>query len=386
MTDSLPLEGIRVLDFTTLVPGPLATLMLAEAGADVVKVERPGGGDEMRSYEPRLGLDSANFAILNRGKRSVTVDLKDADSVRGLIAALDDFDVLVEQFRPGVMTRLGLGYETVAERHPGLVYCSITGYGQDGPRSRVAGHDLNYVAEAGLLGQVAVDGAPVLPHALIADIGGGSYPAVINILLALLRRERTGRGAHLDIAMAEGVYPFLYWALAQGFADGSWPRPGDNLVTGASPRYNLYRTADGRHIAAAPLEDRFWTAFCDVIGLEESLRDDAADPAATTTGVRALIAQEPSSVWADRFAERDTCCCVVRTLVESVRDPQFEYRDVFARSVAAAGDPGLEIRALPVAIDRGLRRSAPRLDAPALRPEPYEHGPLALARECHDAA
>ena len=157
------------------------------------------------------------------------------------------------------MDRLGLGYEALRTVNPGLVYCSISGYGQSGSRAGVAGHDLNYVAETGLLSLASsADGTPVVPAALVADIGGGTYPAVVNILLALLRRERTGEGAFLDIALADNVFPFLYWAIGNGLAAGQWPSPGGDLVTGGSPRYNVYRTTDGQFVAAAPLEDRFW--------------------------------------------------------------------------------------------------------------------------------
>ncbi|HYM57306.1 MAG TPA: CaiB/BaiF CoA-transferase family protein, partial [Solirubrobacteraceae bacterium] len=202
-----PLEGLKVLDFTSLLPGPLATLVLAEAGADVTKVERPGMGDDMRTYVPKFGVDAVNFALLNRGKRSVQIDLKAADARARMHALVERADVLIEQFRPGVMERLGLGPEAAHAINPRVIYCSISGYGQRGPLSDRAGHDLNYVAETGLLGlSRGADGEPVLPPALVADIGGGSYPAVINILLALIERERTGRGARLDIAMTDNVF------------------------------------------------------------------------------------------------------------------------------------------------------------------------------------
>ena len=179
-----PLEGIRVLDFSTLLPGPLATLMLAEAGAEVIKIERPPIGDEMRTYVPSIGRDSLMFAQLNRGKRSIAIDLKAPGSVERLMPLLRSTDVLVEQFRPGVMTRLGLGYETLRELNPRIVYCSLTGYGASGPKADKAAHDLNYVAESGMLALVPRPGeAPSMPPTLIADIGAGAYPAVINVLL-----------------------------------------------------------------------------------------------------------------------------------------------------------------------------------------------------------
>src|SRR5688500_15799560 len=247
-----PLEGIRVLDFSTLLPGPLATLILAEAGAEVIKIERPGRGDEMRSHTPRFGTDSVNFALLNRGKRSIAIDLKAPDAVATLRPLIESADVVVEQFRPGVMDRLGLGYESLREINPRLVYCAITGYGQHGPKADVAAHDLNYVAESGMLSLTkGADGAPVLPAALVADIAGGSYPAVVNILLALCARDRTGLGCKLDIAMADNLFTLMYWGIGNGLAAGEWPQPGGDLVTGGSPRYNIYRTRDDRFLAAA---------------------------------------------------------------------------------------------------------------------------------------
>ena len=243
----LPLSDVRVLDMSTLLPGPLATLLLAEAGADVLKVERPGIGDEMRSYTPKLGESSANFALLNRGKHSVAADLKDPSGKARIFALACEADVLVEQFRPGVMKRLGLGYAEISEANPGLVYCSITGYGQNGPDAQRAAHDLNYMAESGLLDLVRdEEGNPPLPPVLAADIAGGAYPAVINVMLALRAREATGHGTHLDIAMRANLGTLAYWVQATHAASGAWPRPGGELVTGGSPRYRIYGTADGR--------------------------------------------------------------------------------------------------------------------------------------------
>jgi len=257
-----PLAGVQVLDFSSLLPGPLTTLLLAEAGAEVLQVERPPRGDEMRSYVPRLGPSSANYALLNRGKRSAAVDLKDPVSVDRLLALGAETDVVVEQFRPGVMGRLGLGYDAFRAVNPGIVYCSITGFGQAGPAAGRAGHDLNYLAESGLLGTV-VDGRgdPHLPPTVIADIAGGTYPAVVNILLALFRRQATGEGCHLDVGMTPNLSTLAYGYLATHAGSGSWPVPGQDLLTGGSPRYRIYRTSDGRHVAAAPLEDRFLGAL-----------------------------------------------------------------------------------------------------------------------------
>ena len=345
-----PLSGIRVLDFSTLLPGPMATLMLAEAGAEVIKIERPGKGEDMRHYEPRFAPDaSAQFAMLNRGKHSMALDLKSPEAIQHLLPFVSAADVLVEQFRPGVMDRLGLGYEALSAINPRLIYCSITGYGQEGPSADVAAHDLNYQADAGLLGIAAgSDGAPVVPSALIADIAGGSYPAVINILLALRLRDATGRGAHIDIAMTDGLLPFLFWGIAMGASQGRWPRPGGELLSGGSPRYQIYRTADGRHLAAAALEDKFWANFCDAIELPQALRDDSKDPAATRKAVAELIAQRSAADWQARLAGRDVCCNLVKTLEEAMRDPQFQARGAFRRSVVTQDD-ALPAISVPVA-------------------------------------
>lgn len=362
----IPLDGVRVLDFSTLLPGPLATLILAEAGARVLKVERPGRGDEMRSYVPKFGEDSVNFALLNRGKQSIEVDLKSSEGKERLRTLVRSTDVLVEQFRPGVMDRLGLGYADVSRIKPDIVYCSISGYGQDGPRSGVAAHDLNYVAEAGLLDLTrGAGGAPVLPQALIADIGGGAYPAVMNILLALLRRERSGEGAYVDVSMSDNVFPFLYWAMGNGTAAGAWPEPGGELVTGGSPRYNIYRTSDGRYLAAAPLEEKFWRRFCDLIGLEEELRDDARDPRSTISAVAERVAREPADYWRERFEGEDVCCSVVSSVREAMQDEHFKARGLFDREVED-GTGGRGIPALPLPVSPGFLRPERRLGYPAL--------------------
>jgi crotonobetainyl-CoA:carnitine CoA-transferase CaiB-like acyl-CoA transferase len=355
---------VCVLDFSTLLPGPLATLLLAEAGAEVIKIERPGRGDEMRAYVPRLGADSVNFALLNRGKRSLAIDLKSAGAVERLRPLIERADIVVEQFRPGVMDRLGLGYEALKAINPRIVYCAITGWGQSGPKAQTAAHDLNYVAESGLLGLAAGnDGAPVVPAALVADIAGGTYPAVMNILLALRERDRTGVGCRLDVAMADNLFSFMYWAIGNGIAANQWPRPGGDLVTGGSPRYNVYRTADGRYLAAAPLEQKFWETFCDLIGLDAGFRDDAGREAAVRAEVARIVASRDAADWQRTFAGHDVCCSIVATMQEALADPHFAARGVFERTLVAQGR---SIPALPVPIDARFRHSETQAGYPAL--------------------
>jgi len=358
-----PLAGVCVLDFSTLLPGPLATLLLAEAGAEIIKIERPGAGDEMRSYQPRFGPSSVNFALLNRGKRSVAIDLKAPDALARLRPLIARADVVVEQFRPGVMDRLGLGYEALSEINPRIVYCAITGYGQTGPKAQLAAHDLNYAAESGLLGLGAgADGAPIVPPALIADIAGGSYPAMINILLALRERESSGRGRKLDVAMADNLFTFMYWALGNGLAAGDWPRPGGELVTGGSPRYQIYRTSDGRFLAAAPLEQKFWENFCEAIGLEAEWRDDGSDARGTREAVARRVASRTAEAWSTALAGKDVCCAIVASVEEALADAHFQARGLFAQQLIAAKRA---ICALPVPIDPAFRRTA-ALGYPAL--------------------
>ena len=348
-----PLDGLLVLDFSTLLPGPLATLILAEAGAEVIKIERPGG-EVMRRYRPRWGAESVNFAMLNRGKKSLVLDLKqDADRAR-LRPLLERADILVEQFRPGVMDRLGLGVEAVRAINPRMIYCSITGFGQTGARRGIAAHDLNYIGETGVLSlSMGPEDRPVVPPVLMADIAAGAYPAVLNILLALRERDATGKGRTLDVAMADNLFPFMFWAIGNAQAAGLWPGNGGDLVTGGSPRYRLYPTSDGRVLAAAPLEQQFWNAFVEVVGLAEEWRDDSADPEGTGAAVAALVAAKPASYWEERIRGVDCCCSIVRSLEEALADPHFRERGLFAERLG--NEEGAEMPALPMPIDRAFR-------------------------------
>ncbi|MCG8563286.1 MAG: CoA transferase [Hyphomicrobiales bacterium] len=350
----LPLSGLRVLDFSTLLPGPLAGLLLAEAGADVIKIERPGGEDGRR-MKPNWGDVAATFAFLNGGKRSVAIDLKQAGARERLLPLIESADILIEQFRPGVMARLGLGYEELCVLNPRLIYCSITGYGQDGPLAGRAGHDLNYQGEAGILAlNTGAPERPQVPPVLAADIAGGSYPAVMNILLALRQREHTGRGLHLDIAMTDNLFAFAFRALAGGWAGGDWPRSGTGLLTGGSPRYQLYPTADGALLAVAALEDRFWDTFCEAMELPDDLRLADAPPDRVIDAIRTLVSCEPAAHWADLFERVDCCCSIVRSLAEAVTSPHFQARGLFDYSLRQGDLEGLG--ALPVPISRELRR------------------------------
>jgi alpha-methylacyl-CoA racemase len=359
-----PLEGVLVADFTTLLPGPLATLMLAEVGAEVIKIERPGGED-VRRFPPFKSGQSASFAILNRGKKNLTADLKNEKDKAEVWALVERADVLVEQFRPGVMERLGFGYDAVRARNPRIIYCSISGYGQQGPRRAEAGHDINYIAATGLLSLAPgpLD-RPTVPPGLIADIGGGTMPAVMNILLALLGRAKTGQGTYIDIAMADAMFTFAWYALATYHTSGRNPGPGELRHNGGSARYRLYPTSDGKIVACGALEQHFWLAFAKAIGLSEQFIDDERDVNATAEAIRKIIAAKPAAHWKPIFAQADCCVTIMATLEEALSDPHFIERGLFAWKIASPDGGTMPALPLPIApqfrIDEEVR-AAPAL-------------------------
>ena len=358
-----PLSGLLVLDFTTLLPGPLASLMLAEAGAEVIKIERPGGED-MRRFSPHVDGESAPFALLNRGKQCLVLDLKNETDRAKLIPMIKRADILIEQFRPGVMARLGLAYDEVRTINPRLIYCSISGYGQSGPRVEEAGHDINYIGNTGLLDlQPGPIDRPVVPPMLAADIAGGSFPAVINILLALRARDQSGQGCHLDIAMTDTMFTFGWYALALGSASGKFPKPGEMWLVGGSPRYQLYPTKDGKIVACGAIEQKFWLAFTAAIGLAAAFVNDARDPQATRDAIAILVMARTSDEWRPIFAKADCCATIVMPLEEAVRDPHFVERGLFAHSVETSGKT---LPALPLPIAPQFREVPGAKKAPPL--------------------
>lgn len=331
-----PLSGLRVLDLTRLLPGPVATLHLADLGAEVIKIEDTGAGDYARTLGPgaveanAAGRDSPLFRLANRNKKSLRLDLKQAAGVDVLLRLAADADMLFESFRPGVADRLGIGYEAVRAINPRLVYCAITGYGQTGPWAQRAGHDLNYIATAGVLDQIGTaDGAPAIPNLQIGDLLGGSLAALVGALAAVIGAKATGQGSYVDIAMTDAVLAHNIFPLL-AMQDEGQPLPrGEDFLTGGVPSYGVYRTADARYLAVAALEPKFWQVLCDVI----ERPDLAASGLATgSEGERVrrelatLIVSQPLACWKEKFAMADCCVTPVLRLDEAMMHPQMVAR------------------------------------------------------------
>ena len=336
----LPLQGVRVLDLSRLLPGPYASWLLASMGAEVLRVEGPTSPDYTRAMPPVVDGLSAFFRVLNRGKRSIVVDLKQDAGREIVLDLVERSDVLLEQFRPGVLDRLGLGPAALAARKADLIVCSITGYGQTGPRAQEAGHDLNYEALSGLLWMSGHAGGrppnPPIPHADLA----GSMNAVIGVLGALLHRQRTGEGSRLDVSMTESVgalaAPFLAgWSLGQERAAGR----GGDVLTGAMAQYRTYACSDGEYLAVGALEPKFFARFAAALGHPEwagLLPMPGPHQAPLIAEVEAVIATQPRDHWAELL--RDVDCCVTPVLhpAEAMREPQFTERDAVGRAGEAA--------------------------------------------------
>lgn len=365
---SKPLEGFRILDLTRLLPGPALTMHLADLGAEVIKVEDTGEGDYMRGFPPLArnadgATVNAAFENINRGKRSICLDLKQPQGRDLLLRLVDTADALIEGFRPGVMDRLGVGWQALHARNARLVFCSLTGYGQTGPLAMKAGHDLNYCAMTGVIDQNRAAGQPAMPNLQIGDLLGGTLTTLSALLAALLGAQRTGRGCRVDAAMTDGL--LVHHIFPHGDLDaGRAPVAGSTLLTGGAPCYRIYPTADDRHLAVGALELKFWQAFCDAAGLAE-LRErhwalglapgsEAAED--VTRQVAARIRQKTRAEWEAIFAEVDACVTPVLTPAEALAHPHHRARGLVHRrgSVTAVG-PLAAIDGLRIAETRAPR-------------------------------
>lgn len=331
------LTGIRILDLTRLLPGPFATLVLADLGAQVDKIEDPGMGDYTRHTPPMIGAAGAAFHALNRGKRSAVLDLKSDKGRAAFERLLPRYDVVFEQFRPGVLARLGLGHERLLELAPKLVICALTGYGQDGPLRDRAGHDLNYLARAGLVGLAGpADDKPAIPPFQLADISGGMW-SVIAILAALYERQRTGKGAILDIAMLDSVVPFATITLSK-LLGGEMPARGAELLTGGIAPYDTYLTKDGETMTLGALEPKFLMKFCAMNGIEVDMSAVLPGPhqAEIKRRFAQVVATKTRAEWEAFNAEHDTCLEPALRPDELLGDAQIAARGLFFEGKAGA--------------------------------------------------
>lgn len=310
----------RVLDLSRLLPGPYCSCILADFGAEVVKIEQPGGGDWLRHMPPLANGESILFQALNRGKKSLTLNLKSEAGRAIFLQLVETADVLLEGFRPGVMERMGLGYETLAEANPRLVYCSLSGYGREGPYQQRAGHDLNYIGLAGFLNLTGSrDSPPTIPGAPVADLTGALW-VTVGILLALLARERTGLGQRVDGSFLGAALACLPVALAQHAGKQPVER-GSSDLTGGLVCYHIYETGDGRYMTLAALEPEFWTAFCQAAGREDLIEQQFAPTIPGETAyeeLRALFRTRTRQEWTELLSEADGCCEPMYALEEAL--------------------------------------------------------------------
>jgi crotonobetainyl-CoA:carnitine CoA-transferase CaiB-like acyl-CoA transferase len=335
------LSDLIVLDLSRHLPGPFATLMLADLGAKVIKIEDPQGGDVVRWSPPFINGTSALFLQLNRNKRSLTLNFKVPQARQAFIRLVQKADIVIESFRPSVTQRLGIDYPTLQALNPRLIYCSITGYGQDGPLRDRAGHDLNYVARAGVLGlNTDANGTPVLPSVQIADLASGSLPALVQILAALHARERSGEGKYIDVSMADGALSLLPVAFSHIMA-GEPVGVGEKMeLNGQFPFYNIYRTADGKFLALAAIEPKFWENFCRAIERPDLISQHFAtgtEQQKLFQELRGTLASRSQSDWLQAFEGIDVCCEPVQSLEEVVSDKHFLHRGMVQECGDAVG-------------------------------------------------
>ena len=324
------LQGIKVLDLSRLLPGPFGSMVLGDLGAQVDKIEDTSGGDYLRHMPPLIGDHASMFLTLNRNKRSAVIDLKKPAARDAFLAMVKHYDVVLEQFRPGVLDRLGLSHAALRAANPRLVICALTGYGQTGPLAKRAGHDLNYIARAGVLGFQGPEGAPPqVPGMQIADMGGGLW-CVVGILAALAERARTGAGSIVDIAMIEASMGFALGGFGASFS-GVAPARGNDALTGGIAPYNTYESRDGKYVTLAALEPKFWMAFCTGVGLEADMTAMLPGPhqPALKERIALIFRTKTQTEWAAFGAANDCCVEPVLTPEEARSDAHLDARGVF---------------------------------------------------------
>lgn len=374
---SRALEGIKVLDLTMNLPGPYMTWLLALLGAEVVKVENPEGGDYARALGAGgPGTSSPFFEAVNRNKKSVSLNLKHPEGRRLFLELLDSYDVLVEGFRPGTMERLDLGYDVLAQRQPRLIFVSISGYGQESPYRLRAGHDINYLSLAGIIGMTGTrSGELSIPGVQIADLAGGSLMALAGLLAAIIQRDRTGKGQFVDTAMLDGSFSLatmIFSGVESGF---DVPKPGAMFLNGRLPCYGLYKTKDMRYMSLGALEQKFWQNFCAAVGRNDLVAGQFGGPDIIAQ-VEEIFGGKTQQEWVEFMRDHDACCEPVLTLTEAVDSDLLRAR----KMVNTRADGGPRQLGCPLKLS-----SSPALeDAPAPQLGEHTHevlGKLGLSAE-----
>lgn len=331
------LSGVKVLDLSRLLPGPYCSLMMADYGAEVIKIEAPGQGDYIRWRKPAIEGIGARHLTINRNKKSIELNLKTKEGKEIFKEMAASVDVILESFRPGVMDRLGIGYEDIAKINSGIVYCSLTGYGQTGPYRNIPGHDINYIGYSGILGLIGLkDGKPIVPGVQIADIGGGALMALSGIIMALFHKERTGKGQYIDVSMLDGAVSWLYAAASDYFASGVVPERSKTRLSGQFAFYNVYETKDDKYLTVGASEEKFWREICQLVGKPEWIDlhegpDDVQEK--LKNEMTELFKQKNQQEWLDLLQTKDTCVGPVNDINELFADPQIIKRELFTEMI-----------------------------------------------------
>lgn len=361
-----PLDGVKVLDLTRLLPGPVATLHLADMGADVIKIEDTGAGDYARGLGHKAKANAWLFLLANRNKRALRLDLKRLEGIAVFLDLAREADVVVESFRPGVVDKLGIGYQTVRELNPRIVYCAITGYGQTGPYKDRAGHDLNFCSFSGITDQIGVaGGAPAIPNLQIGDLLGGALSAVMGILAALLDAQRSGRGRYVDVAMSDCALAHNLSPLIAQLGLGHTLGRGEDFLSGGLSCYSVYETADGRYMAVGALESKFWKLCCqtlgrmDLVGRHWTLGTDSEE---VRRELAVIFRSRPQRHWIEIFDAVDCCVTPVLNMGEAMANDHFQARAMFI-TAEHPQDGSVTQYALPIKFSEfqfSIERQAPR--------------------------
>ncbi len=339
-----PLQGIRILDLTRLLPGPLATMLMADMGAEVIKIEDPNAPDYVRNFPPYQNGESLNYLSLNRSKRSVLLDYRTDQGRATFFDLVETADVVVEQFRPGYLAKLGLGYDAARVHNPTIIYVSVTGYGQTGPYAHLAGHDINYIGLAGILGMTGdTDGPPVQAGVQLADIAGGSYMAVIGTLAALTARQQQGVGQHVDVSMTDGAMPLLQSVFAMHVGQMAEAVRGAAPLSGGLPNYGVYPCQDGRYVALGTLEPKFWAKFCHLVEKPDWIGFTAPQTPARRDEykrqITSLFVSRSQADWVAFGTEQDLLITPILDLADLEHDPHLAARQmILSETHSIAGD------------------------------------------------